>query len=275
MRWLETVLFGLVAGICEFLPISSQAHRSILLCLFGQDHENPLLSFFIHTGALIALIFACKSQLMRIYTEYTLLKVPRHRRKRFPDAQSRMDIMLLRTTMITMLLGFLLYPVVDGWSGRLYIIALMLFLNGLILHIPMYLPIGNKDSRAMSRLDAILIGLAGAISVIPGISRVATTFSVASARGADLQQAYKWSILLCLPALAVEILLDIFAMITGGLAGVGFVFVIQCILAAVFAYLGAYAAITLMRSLVQRTGLYGFSYYCVGAALFAFILYLI
>lgn len=275
MNWLETILYGLAAGICEFLPVSSQAHRSILLYLFGQDGEHPLLGLFVHLGALAALVVACRTQVMRLHREYSLSKMPKRRRKRFPDIQCLMDVLLLKLAAIPIILGLLLYPVTSRWSSRLYIVALLLLLNGVILHIPMYLPVGNKDARSMSRLDSLLVGIGGALAVLPGISRVGTSFSIASARGADLQQAYKWSLLLSIPALAALSLLDIFALVIGSHAGVDFLFVLQCVAAAGFAYLGAYAAIVLMRSLVQRTGLHSFSYYCLGAALFAFILYLI
>lgn len=275
MNWLETILYGLTAGLCEFLPVSSRAHRSILLYLFGQDGEHPLLGLFAHLGTLIALIISSRTQLTRLYREYALKKVPKRRRKRFPDIQCLMDISMIRMAAVPVILGFLLYPITSRWSSRLYMIALLLLLNGVILHLPMYLPVGNKDARSISRLDSLLIGLGGALAILPGISRIGASFSVASARGADLQQAYKWSLLLSLPALVILSLFDIFALVSSGFAGVGFLFVLQCVLAAGFAYLGAHAAIVLMRSMVQRTGLHGFSYYCLGAALFTFILYLI
>lgn len=275
MNWLETILYGLAAGLCEFLPVSSQAHQSILLYLFGQDGAHPLLGLLVHLGSLAALIVATRAQLTRLYREYSLMKVPKRRRKRFPDTLCLMDVSVLKTASIPLVLGFVVYFFTSRWSSRLYLIALLLLLNAVILHVPMYLPVGNKDARSMSRLDSLLIGLGGAFAVLPGVSRVGTSFSVASARGADLQQAYKWSLLLSVPAIVILSTFDVFFLISGGFDGLGFVFVLQCIVAAGFAYLGAHAAIALMRSLVQRTGLHGFSYYCLGAALFAFILYLI
>lgn len=275
MNWLESILYALVSGFTEFLPVSSQAHRSMLLCLFGQDREHPLLGLLVHIGVLAALIVSTRTQLRRLYREYTLRRIPKRRRKRPPDRQCLMDISFVRLASIPLLLGFVLYPKTSQWSGQLYLVALLLVINGVILHIPMYLPGGNKDSRSMSRLDGLLVGVGSAVSVMPGVSRIGASVSVAAARGADMQQAYKWGLLLSLPALAVLLCFDIFAAVTGGLAGVGFLEVLQCILAGGAAYLGAYAAILLMRSWVQRSGLSGFAYYCWGAALFAFILYLI
>jgi len=275
MNWLESILYSLVSGFAEFLPVSAQAHKSILLCLFGQDGEHPLLGLFVRIGVLAALCVSMRVQLKRLYRGHALMKIPKKRRRRTPDLQSLMDISFVRLASVPLLLGFLLYPKTSAWAGELYIVALLLILNGLVLHVPMYLPAGNKDSRSMSRLDSLLVGICSAAAVLPGVSRVGAGASIAACRGADFQQAYKWSLLLSLPALAVLLCFDVFAVIAGGLAGVGFLFVLQCIVATAFSYVGAYASITLMRSVVQRSGLSGFSYYCWGAALFAFILYLI
>lgn len=275
MNWLESILYALISGLTQFLPVSAQAHKSILLCLFGQDGEHPLMGLFIHISVLTALIMRMRPQIKRLYREYALRKIPKRHRRRTSDQQSLMDISLIKLASVPMLLGFLLYPRTSVWAGELYLVALFLLVNGLLLHIPMYLPAGNKDSRSLSRLDGLLVGIGSAAAVLPGVSRIGAAASIAACRGADLQQAYKWSLLLSIPAVAVMVCFDIFAVIAGGLASVEFLFVLQCVLASGLSYMGAYVSITLMRSVVQRSGLSGFSYYCWGAGLFAFILYLI
>lgn len=127
----------------------------------------------------------------------------------------------------------------------------------------------------MSRLDAALIGIGSALAVIPGISRVGVSTSVGIARGASPQNAFKWSQLISIPALAVFIVLDLVGVVTAGLGQLNFSFILQCILCGCAAYIGATAAISLMKMVVHRSGIENFSYYCWGAALFTFILYMI
>lgn len=275
MDWLESVLYGLLAGFTEFLPVSAQAHRAILLGIFGAEAEHPVMGLFIHIGIIAALYFSCKLQLRKLYREYRLTKAPRRRRRRFPDLQSMRDISLFKTACIPLIFGFFLYTKASAWGEKLYMIALFLLLNGLILYVPMFLPQGNKDSRSMSRLDGVLIGLGAAASILPGVSRVGAASSAAIARGADMQQAYKWSLLLSFPALLILTCFDCYSIITVGLAGIKFIFILQCLLSACVACLGAYLGITFMKVLATRTGFFNFSYYCWGAALFVFILYLI
>ena len=126
----------------------------------------------------------------------------------------------------------------------------------------------------MSALDGVLFGLGGALSALPGISRIGAASSVAAARGADAHQVFKWSLLLSVPALVGLLCLDVYGIFTASLTGVDAVFMLQSVLAGAAAFVGSSIAINSLKNLTARTGLTGFSYYCWGAALFAFILYL-
>ena len=274
-NWLESLLLGLVSGITEFMPVSSQAHELLLLRLFGVDQAHPLMLLFIHIGALTALIFSSAAQLKRMQREYRYAKLPARRRRRQPDRQIVLDMALLKGAILPMTLGMLFYQRAQNAAGKLHIAALLLFLNGLLLYIPQYLPRGNKDSRHMSKLDSLLFGIVTAVSIFPGLSRTGLTGSTAAARGADTSQAYKWALFLSIPAIIIMLCFDVFTVFMTGFDGIGFLFIVQCLLSAVAAYFGALASITFMRSLTAHSGFAGFSYYCWGASLFMFILYLI
>lgn len=272
---IESILYGLFCGFAEFLPVSSQAHRNILNYLFGVDREEPLMVMFLHIGALLALVVSSRSLLQRLQREMEIKRLARRRSRRQPDKLAVLDMSLVKTACIVMLLGFVFYYKASTWNGNLPMIAVFLVINGIVLHIPLYLPKGNKDARTMSRLDAALIGIGSALAVIPGISRVGVSTSVGIARGASPQNAFKWSQLISIPALAVFIVLDLVGVVTAGLGQLDFSFILQCILCGCAAYIGAIAAISLMKMVVHRSGIENFSYYCWGAALFTFILYMI
>lgn len=275
MNWFESCLYGLISGLAEFFPVSSEAHQTLLSQLFGLEGKLPLLRLFVHIGILLALYEATKDQVQRLYREYQLRKIPRRRRRRPSDAQSAADISLLKIALIPLLIGFLFYIKSQNWQLQPHIVAPLLFLNGIILYIPMYLPVGNKDARNMSPLDGLLIGLSAMLAVFPGISRIAACCSVATARGADPQQGYRWSLMLSFPALIGMILFDIIGLFAVGFAGLSFLSVIQFLLSGVTAFAGAYISVTLIKNLVQKSGIFNFAYYCWGAAILTFILYLI
>ena len=275
MNFFESCLYGLFSGLAEFLPVSPEAHQVLLRQLFGIEGKLPLLNLLVHIGVLLAVFYGGRDTLRRLHREYQLRRMPRKRRRRPSDTQSAADLSLLKTALLPLLLGVLIYIKSQNWQLSPHIVAPLLFLNGILLYIPMYLPSGNKDARSMSPLDGLLIGFAAMLAVFPGISRIAATTSVATARGAEPQHGYRWGMLLAIPALAVLILFDLIAIVTVGLEGVKFIAILQYLTSGVTAFIGAYLSIMLARNILQKTGIFVFSYYCWGAAIFTFILYLI
>lgn len=274
LNLLEAIVYGFVSGITEFMPVSSQAHQLILRNLFGISEANPLLSMFVHMGMLTGLLTTSGGLILKLYNEYRHSKASRRRRKREVNLQAVHDISFVKTACIPMLLSFFIYAKTMGWGSNIPLVALFLVLNGLILFIPMYLARGNKESRNMTGVDSIVFGICSALSVLPGVSRVGAGCSAAIALGADPQHAYKWSLLLSIPVLAVLFCFDVVSIFTAGVAGIGISYLVNCILCGVFTHLGASLSIALLRSVTLRSGIGGFSYYSWGAALFAFILYL-
>lgn len=270
MEWFESILFGLICGLTEFLPVSAQAHETLMLKMFGAT-ETPLLRLVIHAAVLLALYQSCAEYIAAIMRERRLLRIPPRRRKRQPDLGRVLDWRLLRTAAIVLSLGFLVYSNLSVRRGDLLFIAPALVINGILLYVPMHMATGNKDSRSMSQLDAVLLGLAGALAMVPGISRVGVVTSAGIARGADREQSLRWSLLLSIPALIILIAFDVYAIMTDGL---GAVVLLQTVLAAVAAFGGAYTGIRVMRFMAVRAGFSSFAYYCWGAALFSFIMYL-
>ena len=272
---IQSILYGLVCGFAEFLPVSSQAHRNILNCLFGVDQEEPLMVMFLHIGALLALIISSMSLLQRLQREMEIKRLARRRSRRQPDELALLDMSIVKTACTVLLIGFVFYFEAAVLHGNLPMVAIFLVVNGLILHVPLYLPKGNKDARTMSRLDAVLLGLGSALAMLPGVSRVGVSTSVGISRGATPQNAYKWALLISIPALVVHIVLDLVGVVSAGLGQLDFSFILQCIMCGCAAYIGAIGAISLMKMIVYRSGIENFSYYCWGAALFTFILYMI
>ena len=126
----------------------------------------------------------------------------------------------------------------------------------------------------MTKLDSIFIGLAGCLSVIPGISLVGSVTSAGIARGAQRQSALNWALLISVPVLAARIVTDLLRVVIGG-TSLSFVGFLCCLCGAICTYIGGRLSIRLVRFAVSRTGVSGFSYYVWGAALLTFILYLI
>lgn len=272
MNWFQAIVFGIVSGIGEFLPISSSAHNQILFLLFGIKQKDPVRDLIVHIAIFAALIFASKGLLETIRREKRMASKGARVYNRF--YRGNMDFRLVRSAAAVLIIGYLVLSYSIPSNLPIPLVACMLLLNGIILHIPDRMLQGNKDARSMSAFDGFLIGLLGSASAVTGISRIGIQTSVATMRGADKRHAANWALLLSIPMLLLQILLDIvavFSTVSQGLSA-GF---LGYFLTAVFSFFGAYAAVSIMKFLSVKTGFAAFSYYSWGCALFLFVLYLI
>ena len=270
MNWLEGLLYGIVSGLSDFLPISSTAHQILLINLFGMDTRDPVCDLFVHIALLLAIYAEYRSSMIYIYRLNRMQRGPRHRNA----SDMYFDVRLIKNAAIPLIIGLFLYPFTYKIGQNLMLLSLFLILNGIILFLPSRLVNGNKDARLMTLLDSILIGLGGAMSVFPGVSRVGTMTSVAIMRSADKQHAMKWAYLLSVPAIVFLAAFDITQIFTQSAVS-SWLRVPAYLLSAIGAYFGGCISIRLMRFLTRHAGFATFSYYSWGAAFFSFILYLL
>lgn len=273
MNLLESLLYGLLSGLTQILPVSSQAHQAILLHLFGEK-DNGLLRLMIHLGMLIAVAVSFRPQMIRLYREMRLSQLPRKRRRRAPDPLALMDVSFLKTAGWAIMLSFMLYPPAASKNYSLNYVALFLLLNGMILFLPQFVSTGNKDARTMSPLDSVLIGLAGGLGILPGVSAFGAMSGMSSIRGGDRQTTLNLACLLLMPMLLCHMGFDIGLMVQNGVGSLGIGTFALYLVSAAAACFGSVTAIRIMRYLAVNVGFAGFSFYSWGAALFAFILYL-
>lgn len=266
-------VYALFSGFTEFLGVSAPPHQLVYESMTGVSQSDAVLTFMIRLGALAAVVFCCRTRLQRLMRERRLAALSRRRRNRQPDIVALLDMRLLKTAVVPLLISVLFYKRAGQWIDHVSLLALTLLLNGILLFIPRLLSQGNKDGRSVSRLDGILIGLAGVLAAIPGFSRVGAMVSAAAARGVDRGYALDIALLLSIPVLLGLLVFDAYAVITAKLAIGVVAFLVYLLLGAV-AFAAAWAGITFMRYLSVKAGFTGFSYYSWGLALFSFILYL-
>ena len=273
MSILKSIFFGLVMGLTRILPVSAGAHQQVLFRLFGVT-QGALLSLLCHVGILAALYWDNRVLLARLSRERKLAAIPPRRRKRPLDTQILLDGRLARTAAIFSGVG-VLAAIFLGTFDSLPILAGMLFLNGILVLLPQFLPTANKDSRSMTRLDGILMGLGGALGAVPGFSQTGGVLTAAVARGADRTKALNWSLLSAMGALVCLCVGDLYGAATQGVGTVSVTVLLGYLLSGGAAFLGAMAAMRMLRFLAVKQGFTGFAYYSFGASIFTLILYLI
>lgn len=273
MSFLESIIYGFVSGLTEFLPVSPQGHQALMLRLFGVSVREPVRDMFVHIAILIALVTTCKSMFTRLSMENKL--AGRSRRRRGPIRSSAYDLRLIKGAVFPLIAGLFFYFACRKFESNHIILAVFFIINGIIIIVPEYARRGNKDARFMSGWDGIIYGLLGALASIPGISRITTMGFYMSLRGVDRNHNINWILILSVPVLIAFIFFDLVLLFILPIGKITFVTFIQYLVSALSGYFGGYLSILLIKYLSVHTGYGAFAYYSWGAAMFTFVLYLI
>jgi undecaprenyl-diphosphatase len=261
MSILEALVLGAVQGLTEFLPISSSAH--LVLVPFALNWETPTLAFdvAVHFGTGLAVMAYFRRELLGLASG-TLRTVGRRGDAR-DRANARLTALLALGSVPAAIAGLFLQQLVEGLTDRPEVVAV--FLAGtaaiLLLGESVYRRRGALETRDMAQvvaMDAVLVGMWQAVSIIPGISRSGSTITGGLLRGLTRDAAARFSFLLGLPAIVGAGIVEL-----PDLSGVDPAPVIAA--TAVAAITGFVAIAFLLRYLRTRT-MRPFAVYCVLAA---------
>ena len=272
LGWIQSGLYGFVAGLAEILPISARAHELLLLKFLGIQTNLDLLNLMCHLGVIAGLYFCSQSQIVRMNRARALARVPKRRRKRPLDTKSLMDWSMLKTMLLPAIAGLLLYRYTRPLEKKPALLAVFLLLNGLILYIPQFFPSSNRDSRNLTRVEGALMGLGGTAAVLPGVSAIGASMSIGSICGVERSYGLTMAMLMDMGLMLGFAVYDVLGLFSGGLDGLTFVMVVQCLLGGGAAFGGTLLGVKVLRFLAQDHGYGLFGLYSFGLALFTFVL---
>lgn len=272
LNWLQSILYGLFSGLTNILPVSAQAHKVLLLKFYGIKDSGEVLDLLIHLAVFAALYYSSQAQLIRMNRARALARVPKKKRKRPLDTRSMMDWSLYKTMLVPAVLGLLLYRYTESIRLNLLLISGFLFLNGVLLYIPQFFPTSNRDSRTLSRVEGLLMGMGGMVSMLPGVSAMGASTSIASLCGVERSFGLNMALMMNMVLMLGMAVYDVMAIAANGIGALSLMIVLRYVLTAAAAFLGTMLGIKLMRTLAAEQGYSGFGVYCWGLALFTFIL---
>jgi undecaprenyl-diphosphatase len=270
MSILEAILLGVVQGLTEFLPISSSGHLILVPWLqdytFLQTHEsfNKTFDVALHAGTLVAVISYFRRELWRMAAGVlTTLRT-----RRIETSDERLGWAIVIGTIPAVIVGGLGEDYIDEHLGEPWMIAILLIVFGLVLGIADRLP-QRRAIDTVSVKDGLLLGVAQAMALAPGVSRSGVTISAGRVLGLDRDSAARFAFLLLVPAVAGATVLKGVGAIQDGLPdGVVGPMIFGMIAAAV----SSYAAIAWMLAYVRRRSYDIFVVYRVLAGLFVLAL---
>ena len=269
------IFYGFVSGLAEFLPVSASAQSYLLSELAALDTRHPLTLLLIHAAALAVVLVQCRHRIGHMQRELYLHYQPQGRRKRQPDRMTVLDGKLAITVSLVAAAMLAFSNVVYEKGSSLLLLAVTLSISGILVYLPQFRPSANRDSRHMSRLEAVGLGICAGAGVVPGISRMGTFLSVAQLRGCEKRYILDIALLMSVPVLAMLVLLDLISLLVLGFAAVTGQMVLFSFLAGAAAFGGAWLSVAIVRYLCAGSGYGVLAYYSWGLAVFSFILYLI
>lgn len=272
LNWLHSLLYGFISGLAGILPVSAQAHQVLLLKFFGAGEYMHLMNLLVRLAVMAALYYSTQTQFIRMNRARALARVPKRKRKRPLDTRSLMDWHLLLTMLLPAALGVYLFQYVISWQSNLLLIALFLFLNGVMLYTPQFLPGSNKDSRTLSRIEGVLMGLGGTVSVLPGVSAMGGVVSIGSVCGVDKGFCLDMAMMMNLFLVGGMAIYDIKGITAEGIGVLSFTILLRYLLTAAAAFGGTMLGVRIMRHFAKEQGYSIFGIYCWGVGLFTFIL---
>jgi len=242
---LDAVLWGLIQGLTEFLPISSSGHLVLVPAVLGREGPDLATSAVLHLGTLAAVLVYFRAEVGHV-----LRLTPQGR---------RLLRLLVIGTIPAAVSGFFFKNGFESLNENPTGVAIALMITGAALYATRWIPRGRRTMTASTDGDAATLGLGQALALIPGVSRSGATIATGLLRGFERAEAARFSFLLGIPAIAGAGLLE-FVDLAGDSGGIGTSTWVGMAVAAV----SGYAAIALLLRLIGRAGLTPFGIYCIG-----------
>ncbi len=260
----QAIVYGIVQGLTEFLPISSTAHLRIVPALFGWDDPGAPFTAVIQLGTTFAVILYFWRELAQVVVAFTRGLIDKSVRD---SLEYRMGWYLILATIPVGVFGVAFSHQIETGARNLWIISITMIALALALALAERIGARNREEEDLDTKDAVAVGAAQALSLIPGASRSGTTITAGLFRGLNRETAARFSFLLSIPAVVLSALYESRKIGQKGGTGAGLTGV-----ALIVAFVVGLASIAwLMRYLVRHTT-YVFIYYRIALGLLLIIL---
>ena len=250
MSEIQAFILGVIQGLTEFLPVSSSGHLEIGQVLFGMTGENNLLfAVVLHSATVLSTIIVFWKDILELIEGFFIFKW---------NPQTRYVFMLLFSAAPVVLLGLFYKDDIElFYSGRLVFVGSMLLITAILLFLAHIFKSGKKE---MSFLKSLIVGIAQAFAVLPGISRSGATIATGLLLGVDKKEMARFSFLMVLLPIIGAFSLDLMSGdIVAESNNIG---ISPLIIGFLAAFVSGLFACKWMVNLVKRGNLIYFAIYC-------------
>ena len=264
MTFFEAIILGIVQGLTEFLPVSSSGHLELTKAIVGDNslpEESLMLTVLLHAATALSTIVIFRKDIKELLSGLFQFK---------NNEEFQYSLKIVLSMIPAAAVGVLFEEEIEQlFGGQILLVGVMLLLTGTLLFLADRAKNTLKD---VSTKNAVLIGIVQAIAILPGISRSGATISTSVLLGIDRQKAARFSFLMVVPLILGKMAKDL---LSGDLANTQ-ADTLVLVAGFIAAFVSGLLACQWMISLVKRSQLKYFSYYCyvvgiaaIGYALFA------
>jgi len=275
MSFIEAIILGLIQGLTEFLPISSTGHLTIagkLMGLISEENPEHWTAFIavIQLGTLLAIVIYFWKDLWNIFTNFMQENILKPRKISEQNINAKMGWMIILGSIPVAVIGLGFKDIIEGaFTKNLYVIATSLIVLGIILALAEKIGKFKRDLKDITWKDALIVGFAQSIALIPGSSRSGTTITAGLFLGLKRETAARFSFLLSVPAILGSGLLEFYH----SLEYLQFDGMISLITATVTSAISGYITIAILLTYLKKNSTKIFVYWriIVGIIIFTLI----
>ncbi len=252
MSWFEALILGLVQGLTEYLPVSSSGHLAIGSHLFGlEGAENLAFTVLVHVATVMSTLVILWSEIDWIVRGLFKCEL---------NAETKYALNIVVSMVPIGIVGvFFKYKVEEIFGSGLLVVGCMLLVTAVLLTFSYYAKPRQKEH--IGWLDALIIGLAQACAVMPGLSRSGSTIATGLLLGNKKENLAQFSFLMVIPPILGEALLDVMKAVKGE-DTFGGIDTLPLVVGFVAAFLSGCVACRWMIDIVKKGKLIYFGIYC-------------
>ena len=268
--YLKSIIYGIIQGLTEFLPVSSSGHIAAFQILFGKVDkalDSTTYTLLLHVGTLAAVILVYYKDVWELiksmFSVAKKLLTGKFKFKTLADGEKMFCLLFM--ALLPLAIGALIEGFVDAMSGYLICVGVLWLINGLIFLFAESRKIKTRSFESITPFDAFKVGFFQLFAVLPGISRSGMTIIGGTLFGFKREFAVKFSFILSIPAILGSTVITLvkdwndldFGNIGVILAGVAAAFV------------SGLCAIKLLEYITNKHNFKVFAYYCFAIGLLA------
>jgi undecaprenyl-diphosphatase len=253
MTVIQAIVLGIVQGLTEFLPVSSTAHLRIVPALFGWPDPGAPFTAVIQLGTTLAIVIYFWRELLNVAVAWLRGLVDKSVRS---SLEYRIGWYLILATIPVGFFGLIFSDQIETCARNLWVISITMIALGVVLAGAERFGRQDREEEDLNISDALAVGAAQALALIPGASRSGTTITAGLFRGLDRAAAARFSFLLSVPAVVLSGGWEARKVGRPGNAGAGLTGV-----AVVFAFVVGLASIAWLMRWISRHSVYVFVWY--------------